>query len=160
MNAGIDSTAFYVVDGNGNIAAIIDGTGITSFDFISKDVTSLNALYVDFQNHGIMINTINEAIDDIANNRIPALSSDIEALQARTKYLDASNDDDNTFYVVDKNGNIAMKVDINGVTSFNFTSQDVGDLNSLIGEVDNTIVRVGVLEETIPALKNETDDII
>jgi hypothetical protein len=45
MNASIESNAFYITDGNGNIAAIIDGNGITSFDFISKNVTSLNALY-------------------------------------------------------------------------------------------------------------------
>jgi hypothetical protein len=45
MDAGNEDSAFYIVDSNGNIAAVIDGNGITSFDFISKGVTSLNALY-------------------------------------------------------------------------------------------------------------------
>lgn len=157
MDASSADDTFYITDGNGNIAAKINASGITSFDFISQGVTSLNALYAELQSHGALIEAINGVIAEIKNADIPALQGDIESLQTRTKFVDASNETSDTFYVTDSNGNVAMKVNRDGVTSFNFVSQGVGDLNSLYGDVDTLSGRVDSLEITVPEIKEQTD---
>lgn len=157
MDASSADDTFYITDGNGNIAAKINASGITSFDFISQGVTSLNALYAELQSHGALIEAINGVIAEIKNADIPALQGDIESLQTRTKFVDASNETSDTFYVTDGNGNIAMKVNQDGVTSFNFVSQGVGDLNSLYGDVDTLTGRVDSLEIAVPEIKEQTD---
>lgn len=156
MDASEESDTFYITDANGNIAAKINGEGITSFNFISQGVTDLNSLYEELQNQGIEIQELASVVASILNEKIPAIYSDIGALQTRTKYMDASDEND-TFYVTDGSGNIAAQINKDGVTSFNFISQGVGDLNSLYDDVEAIDIRVQDLEVAVPEIKEETD---
>jgi hypothetical protein len=81
------------------------------------------------------LQALTEAIVVLNDTVIPGLGNEISAtqdrvltLEARTQYLDATASD--VFYITDQNGNIALKVDGNGATSFNFISPET-DLNAL-----------------------------
>ena len=121
MDASDSSDAFYITDGNGNIAAIINGSGVTSFNFISKGVTDLNSLYQELQNQGIIIQEIQDTLSDM-NNAITTVADRATALEERTKYMDTSEESD-TFYITDKDGNVILKVDSEGVHSIEFTAE-------------------------------------
>lgn len=115
MNASDEkSQAFYITDGDGYIAAIIDGTGITSFNFISHGVTDLNSLYAELVKQGINIQSINDTLASVDED-ISDLNNRTQKLELKTRYMNAS-DEEGTFYVADKEGRVGFKIDENGIT--------------------------------------------
>ena len=145
-----DANTFYITDEYGNVAAKINADGITSFNFISQGVTDLNSLYQELLQHNINIIDLTSALQSIKD----ILTSDIQKLQTRTKYLNASDDNAKAFYITDDEGNIAMKVDTQGVTSFNFISQGITDLNTLSQDVDKAEKAIDDAETAINDLSN------
>lgn len=121
MDASDASDAFYITDGKGNIAAIINGSGVTSFNFISKGVTDLNSLYRELQDQGILIQEIQDTLVNM-NTAIDRLADRAVTLEERTQYMNASEVTD-TFYITDKVGNVIMKVNEDGVHSIEFTAE-------------------------------------
>ena len=147
----MDATAadtLYVTDASGNIALKVDGDGSTSFNFITPN-TDLNSLANQTE-------SIDNEISNIYSTVIPNLESLITALQERTRFMDASIEDD-TFYIVDGNGNIAAKIDKDGITSFNFISQDVNDFNTLNTTVINLGNNLDALGQQVVDNKQELD---
>jgi hypothetical protein len=87
------------------------------------------------------LGALTAAIEGINTEGLPGLDSKINdvanratTLEERTQYMDATASD--VFYITDANGNIALKVDSNGATSFNFNTS-VTDLNSLAGRTES-----------------------
>lgn len=157
MDASQDSSAFYITDGEGNIAAIIDGKGVTSFNFISHGVTDLNSLYRELKNQGITINEIQDSIAEI-NNEVAEIQGRTTALEIRTKYMDASDEDD-TFYITDHAGNIIMKVDNLGVHSIEFNADGMqlkAAIEELFAEDTNIIDAISELVNRASALELRT----
>ncbi len=157
MDASQNSSAFYITDGKGNIAAIIDGRGVTSFNFISHGVTDLNSLYRELRNQGITIKEIQDSIAEI-NNDIAVVEGRTTALEVRTKYMDASDEDD-TFYITDYAGNVIMKVDNLGVHSVEFNADGIqlkAAIEELFAEDTNIIDAISELTSRASALELRT----
>jgi hypothetical protein len=119
MDASNPDNAFYFTDGYGNVIARIDSNGITSINFTSEGVTDLNSLneavnglrQADLDFSGLL-GILTAKLDN-------DLSPRVQNLESRTKYLDASTET-GIFAVTDKDGNIGMQVDNNGVLSTDF----------------------------------------
>lgn len=157
MDASQDSSAFYVTDGKGNIAAIIDGRGVTSFNFISHGVTDLNSLYRELKTHGVTINQIQDELIEIHND-INKVEHRATSLEMRTRYMDASSEDD-TFYITDGDGNIIMKVDKDGVHSIEFNADGTqlkAAIDALFAEDINIIDAISELVKRASALETRT----
>lgn len=131
MNASDEkSQAFYITDGDGYIAAIIDGTGITSFNFISHGVTDLNSLYAELVKQGIDIQSINDTLASVDED-ISDLNNRTQKLELKTRYMNASQDD-NILYVTDNVGRVIMKVDHEGIHSIEFDADGLYIKESII----------------------------
>ena len=158
MDASQDSSAFYVTDGKGNIAAIIDGRGITSFNFISHGVTDLNSLYRELKTHGVTINQIQDELTEIHND-INKVEHRATSLEMRTRYMDASTEDD-TFYITDKNGAVGFKVDNNGASSIDFITASGIKLSEVKANLDKEIADRTKDISDLVAKDNELSDTI
>lgn len=75
-------------------------------------------------------------VDNSLGERLDAAEVDIENINAKIQYF--NGDDSNTFFIVDSNNNVIMKVDAEGVHSINLISTN-GNLNDLIESLNNEI---------------------
>lgn len=148
--AGDDDSDFIIADGNGNIVAKIDSEGITSFNFVSKNVGSLNELYKKSTELERRISDIEVyipvAIGQI-NTDISLLTNRVCKTEERTKYIYAADDEDKTFEIVDKDGNVGMRVNNVGVTSIDFIIKEEKDEDDI------------KLKETIISLKSKDGEL-
>ena len=141
-----ESNTFYITDANGNIALRVDNDGATSFNFITPN-TDLNSIYEN-------VSALEDAVDNIYNESLSAISEDIQILHERTKFMNAGLEE-NTFYITDGNGNIGMKVDDAGVTSLEFIAGDMEIKSTIEGLLSTS----STLEDNVGDLLDRADNL-
>lgn len=163
-----ESDVFYFTDMEGNIIAKVDNSGVQSINFTSLD-GNLNET----------ISKLNEEIE-LRNNQFISLSNkDIEVIEKInlnvTNIEDIYNkirnfkneEDDDTFYITDSEGNVIFKVLDGGVytTNLNTLKYDVNatldrlfiDLNK---EIDDRKTSIQAVESSISASNSKLNTLI
>lgn len=103
-----NNEAFYFIDNGNNVAAKIDGTGITAVDFTAKGQSyTLVGLNTEVKNNAGHINVLTDRANILENN-----------LKTYYGYEHLGQD---TFYFIDNNNNVVAKIDSAGITTTNIT---------------------------------------
>lgn len=79
---------------------------------------------------------INNTLSEELSNEVEQRTADIERIDTKLKYF--NGEDSNTFYIIDSENNIIMKVDAEGIHSINLFSSD-GNLNDIIESLNSEI---------------------
>lgn len=130
-----DSNALYVVDKNNNVIAYVNENGVTSTNFSVPGTT-------DFKTAAANIGSL--------QTRMTTAENDIDALERSMDNIGV--EDDNAFYIIDKNENVIAYIDATGVHSTNFTIDNsesaYADYLTLINKVEEHISEISGLHST------------
>ena len=91
---------------------------------------------------------INNTLSEELSNEVEQRAADIERIDTKLKYF--NGEDSNTFYIIDSENNIIMRVDSEGVHSINLFSSD-GNLNTVI---ESLTTEIQTRENEVSSLRN------
>ena len=91
---------------------------------------------------------INNTLSEGLSNEVEQRTADIERIDTKLKYF--NGEDSNTFYIIDSENNIIMRVDSEGVHSVNFHVPS-GNLNTVI---ESLTIEIQTRENEVSSLKN------
>ena len=94
------------------------------------------------------IKLINNTLSEELSNEVEQRTADIERIDTKLKYF--NGEDSNTFYIIDSENNIIMRVDSEGVHSVNFHVPS-GNLNAVI---ESLTIEIQTRENEVSSLKN------
>ena len=91
---------------------------------------------------------INNTLSEELSNEVAQRTADIERIDTKLKYF--NGEDSNTFYIIDSENNIIMRVDSEGVHSVNFHVPS-GNLNTVI---ESLTTEIQTRENEVSSLRN------
>ena len=91
---------------------------------------------------------INNTLSEELSNEVEQRAADIERIDTKLKYF--NGEDSNTFYIIDSENNIIMRVDSEGVHSINLFSSG-GNLNTVI---ESLTTEIQTRENEVSSLRN------
>lgn len=91
---------------------------------------------------------INNTLSEELSNEVEQRTADIERIDTKLKYF--NGEDSNTFYIIDSENNIIMRVDSEGVHSVNFHVPS-GNLNTVI---ESLTIEIQTRENEVSSLRN------